>query len=143
MPSCQNRRSYNRLIKHNGGEFYHSLLFFIKKFIAFSLLITLTACGNSTETANKTPENQAVEMENTTKAEEIMPDLPDVNMEGKSFTFLTCNWPGEAVWTMADIMVDELTGETLNDAKYNRNVTIETKYNCKINEKIWILPATL
>ena len=76
------------------------------------------------------------------KVSEVLASLPETDMKGKTVTFLTSNWggargtpDGEAIWGMQfDICVEELTGDALNDATYNRNKAIEDRYNCTIAE---------
>jgi len=112
---------------------------FLRMILVLIFVIALiAACGSpSSENSGKTPENANIPDESgeqSEKAPEIKLNLPDVDMNGKTFTFLTSDWPGEAIWHVTDIAVEELTGEALNDAKYNRNVNIESKYNCQIKE---------
>lgn len=113
---------------------------------AIIILTLLTSCGSTATENNKNlpgdnnningQAETAEEPEKTDidKVTEILRNLPDVDMKGKPFTFLTCDWFGEAVWHVTDITVEEFTGEALNDAKYNRNLAIESKYNCLIKE---------
>jgi len=126
----------------------NKLVFFC--IIIMSLIITAgltTACGSAaTENNNITSsdgsdniggQNESDDSEEPGKPDkitEILSQLPDVDMKGKPFTFLTCDWYGEAVWHITDITVEELTGEALNDAKFNRNIAVESKYNCLIQE---------
>ena len=108
--------------------------------IFLALIITfMTSCNSSASKNNNPTDNAGVQTgsENTGQSESttaITLNLPDVDMNGKVFTFLTSDWPGEAVWHVTDITVEELNGEALNDAKYTRNMNIESKYNCKIAE---------
>ena len=103
-----------------------------------SLITVFTACAAESDNADKTikdTDNNQNEIENEAETvPEIVPNLPDTDMNGRKFTFLTSDWPGEAVWHVTDITVEELTGDPLNDAKYNRNLAVETKYNCEIAE---------
>jgi len=62
-------------------------------------------------------------------------NLPETDMEGKVFTFLTTNWPGEAIWTFDEITIEEQDGSAVNDAMYLRNVNVQTRFNCKIGER--------
>jgi len=120
----------------------------------FAVIIAAAVLFISCDSAN--PENNAnadanpinqngAESEDGPKAEaqpEIILDLPDLDMGGGTITFLTSNWggargtaDGEAIWGQQyDILVEELTGDALNDATFNRNKIIEEKYNCTIAE---------
>jgi len=55
--------------------------------------------------------------------------IPVNDYGGKEFNFFMC----DVFFTHRDIIADELTGEVVNDAKFNRFRTIEDKYNIKIN----------
>ena len=60
------------------------------------------------------------------------PDLPkSVDMDGKIFTMLTyTGWGGDT--SASDIAGEELTGDPIHDAAYNRRVKLEQLFNCKI-----------
>ena len=123
----------------------------LKKLFCVLILIIITlalfSCSKNTSgnNNNKTPDgavNQDEAAVQEEKPTEIVLNLPDLDMKGKTITFLTSNWggkrgtpDGEAIWGMQyDIVVDELIGEALNDATYNRNKAIEDKFNCIIAE---------
>jgi len=115
------------------------LLCVIIIFSLMALTAVFTACASEPENDAQTIKDTDSQNENENETEveaipEIELNLPDVDMNGKKFTFLTSDWPGEAVWHVTDITVEELNGDPLNDAKYNRNLAIETKYNCEIAE---------
>ncbi|MCL2099762.1 MAG: hypothetical protein FWH24_04925 [Oscillospiraceae bacterium] len=111
--------------------------------LLFVLMLILTsyaaaACGTTEQHSDSPPEEIGAGTEPGDDAEEVpaaVLDLPDVDMEGRVFTFLTSNWPEEAVWTVTDILgEDELTGESLNDAIYLRNREVEARFNLEIKE---------
>jgi ABC-type glycerol-3-phosphate transport system substrate-binding protein len=118
----------------------------LRMLLIFILAAALAACNSATETNdNDAPgivDNPAGENEETVAEPEIVLDLPDLDMGGRTITFLTSNWggargtpDGEAIWGMQfDILVEELTGEALNDATYERNKAVEEKFNCVIAE---------
>lgn len=54
-------------------------------------------------------------------------------MEGKKFTIFAEGWASFDPLSINDIMAEELTGDSLNDAIYNRNVKVEKQYNCKVS----------
>ena len=56
-------------------------------------------------------------------------------MDGKIFTFLTTSWPGEDIWTMNEITIEEQDGSAVNDAMYLRNVNVQSRFNCTIGER--------
>jgi len=112
--------------------------------LAANIIISCGSESNNNATPDRPINNNQSEAEeqNVEETTDIALDLPDLDMGGRTVTFLTENWggmrgtpDGEAIWGQQyDICVDELTGDSLNDAKYNRNNAIEDKYNCVIAE---------
>lgn len=79
----------------------------------------------SVEIADDAPETEAGE-------ERIDPDLPaDLDFGGHEFQILN-NDHSIPLWTQRDIGAEELTGEAINDAVFNRNATVGEKYNCVV-----------
>lgn len=62
------------------------------------------------------------------------PNLEPKDMGGRTFNIMTVGWFGHAPLDITDITTEELTGESLNDAVYNRILYLEDKYNIIINE---------
>ncbi len=87
-----------------------------------------------TDQAAETPLSQDAESETKTETE-LTPNLPaNTNMDGKTFNILTAgfySWEPLGIW---DISAEELNGEGLNDAAFNRNEHMKATYNCDINE---------
>ena len=105
----------------------------MKKTLTILLLIamltgTLAGCGNS-ETTKETTTNvnnagadtTAAQTEDTT----IKPDLPDMDLGGYAFRVYTRDTDHHT----KEVYAEELTGEVVNDAVYNRNSRVEDKYN--------------
>lgn len=105
------------------------------KRILILLLATMTllpSCGNSTvettntDTTTDTTETAPEETELTTK-------LPDTDWEGREYRVLgQTDRDGYAQFSTHEIAAEELTGDALNDAVFNRNTTIEDRYNVTI-----------
>ncbi len=89
-----------------------------------AMLTSLAACG---ETATETT---AVTDTAATEAVETEPafddGLPEKDFAGRTFTSLIPSWTSNLM------MAEELTGETLNDALYNRDITVESRFNVDI-----------
>ena len=103
--------------------------------ICLILVVTLIACSNNTDTdSNNNGVTVANNIEDLAPPEEIelKPDLPEKDMNGKIFNILAARWYGYEPMNVTDISPEELTGEILNDAAYNRKINIETQYNCQI-----------
>jgi len=61
-------------------------------------------------------------------------DLPAVNMNGKTFRILTAGWYNYPPLSITDLTGEAITGESLDDAVYNRQMYLEEKYNIKIEQ---------
>ena len=86
--------------------------------------------GLPSDAADTTPA-----VEETAKETEAVPDLPEnVNMDGKNFNILSAgffNWEPLGIW---DLSAEEITGDSFNDAVFERNEYMKEKYNCSITE---------
>ncbi len=121
-----------------------------KQMISFAmsmliLLLSLSACSQNSAEENAANENlsettdtsQAVsesDIPETEAEKDPFDGLENKDLGGLTFTFLTSNWPGEAVWTVDDISAEEYTGATINDAVYERNLKVEDRLKCKVAE---------
>jgi len=96
------------------------------------LMLIVTGCG-SDETA--VPPNTTPETVETVPAEtepQYAP-LPDKDMDGWTMRYLNYDntW---LTWATLILVADEQTGDTLNDAVYERNSRISEQYNCAFSE---------
>ncbi|MCL2519256.1 MAG: hypothetical protein FWF15_11905 [Oscillospiraceae bacterium] len=108
----------------------------MKRFISLIIIIIviLTACQNgsdndkTSETKNNSDETQRI---NET---EILPVLPeDADYEGYEFRVVTRgDERHSSPLHTRDIYADEQNGESINDAVYLRNRTVEDMFNVKI-----------
>ena len=97
-------------------------------------------CISCSETASEDPaaapdDSSAVSAEEAAAAEEEPegipePELPAKNYEGASFTTLT---RGRYSGSFEEdyLIAEDLNGEPVNDAIYNRNIAVEEKFNLK------------
>ena len=98
--------------------------------------LVLTSCGSGS-TTDKTPETTAdttaeteVETEPDPNAARraISDDLPDTDMDGYTYRVLSRQRDD----FIEDIGLDlEQNGDVVNDAIYNRNLTVSDRFNCK------------
>ncbi len=101
-------------------------------FIAL-LLTSMTGCGNAaTETTDKTESHADAATTETveTETERLVPDLPIQDFEG--YEYSAVHWEISDDWKsrlVNDFCVDDVTGDALNDAVYNRNAAIAEQYN--------------
>ncbi|MCL2095971.1 MAG: hypothetical protein FWH10_03610 [Oscillospiraceae bacterium] len=100
------------------------------------VVLPFIACGSAEDenTGGDNPANPDSGEENGAPVEQTdpnAPDLPKIDMGGKTFTFLTYkDWGGESV--DQDIYSEAATGEPINDAAYKRRVKLEQEFNINI-----------
>lgn len=110
----------------------------MKKFVTVCLLLSLllASCGSAVEeTTNTTTTNDPTAAATETTAETADPYADTVEAEdfgGRDFHFLLYGTGAEISWSVFDVIAEEATGEGINDAIYNRNLTINDKYNVEI-----------
>lgn len=104
--------------------------------IALMIILTLVLAGCGTGGKPSSVDTSAPTDTSTPSTEpaRIYPDLPEMDMEGHTFTILNIDH-SIPIWVQRDIYAEEQNGELINDAVYLRNRAIEEKYNCKIASK--------
>ncbi len=62
---------------------------------------------------------------------EILPDIPELDFGGEDFTFLTSgpNDDNGSDWITYDVYAEEMNGEIINDAVFERNTYLTDTYN--------------
>jgi hypothetical protein len=106
----------------------------MKKFVllAFLIAMVLISCSdNSGNTGNADVQTTTTSVEDTPETTAETVNLPDMNFDGREFTFILRVTPDD--WTADDVVAAEQNGAPINDAVYTRNVYIEEKYNLKIS----------
>ncbi len=89
-----------------------------------ALLTSLSACGESATETTVSAETVATD---TVETEPAFDDgLPEKSFDGRTFTSLIPSW------TAGLMMAEELNGETLNDALYNRDINVESRFDVDI-----------
>ena len=95
-----------------------------------AMLLSMAACGDAGK--ETTADTVAVETVPTeTETTKLPSGLPDMDLNGFALTFLRSNvdFIEKGVWT------EELTGDPVPDAIYDRNIYLEDTYNCTIEVK--------
>ena len=96
-----------------------------------TVFIILSGCrqngGEDKKAADDTADGDVVQTEEAESS--AFESVPVIDYGGREFNFFMC----DVFFTHRDIIAEEITGELINDAKYNRFRTIEDRYNIKIN----------
>lgn len=96
--------------------------------IILALLMLLASCGAPADTKETTPDTDVPAAEETAAETELTANLPDADYEGYTVTYLTCE-----NYVNNFRLITELTGESLNDAAFNRNLSVEDALNVKFD----------
>ena len=98
----------------------------------FLISVLLVSCSdNSGGSVSDTTAAGSAEGEITEAVSETISSLPDMNFDGREFTFYIRVTPDD--FTADDVVAQEQNGTPINDAVYERNMFIEDKYNTKIS----------
>lgn len=104
------------------------------------LVFGMTSCNKPSEHDGDTHHNNETEEEEIIETK-ITPDLPDITFDGASFNLMQW-YRGEGhVHNYFEYYADELNGELLNDAIYNRNLRLQEKYDIHITQNGVETPA--
>lgn len=105
---------------------------FIKTSAAILVIYLITALFISCADSGLTQAGVTTEPDATTQPEEtqLSYDYPDADYEGYEFMFLG---QSECNWANCIVVPEELNGELINDALYNRNKAAEERLNIKIS----------
>ena len=106
------------------------------------LMLTLVSCSESSNAKEdekvpsgaETPAADAEIVQEDETEESFDPGVPVNDYGGYTFTFYIRKC-GSNFWTVKDIWVEELSGDALNDAIYNRNDYINNTYNIEVAQE--------
>ena len=129
----------------------------LKKLIALSLLATMLLLFSCQAGQNKDEgQNTSANQENSQspgeepegEAQRLYPNLEAKDFGGHEFTFLTRSVENQGAdwveWAHRDLFAEEVNGDIINDAVFNRNKKIEDKYNVTILENAVVdFPGTV
>ncbi|MBQ3176520.1 MAG: hypothetical protein IJB52_01765, partial [Clostridia bacterium] len=102
--------------------------------LAGILLGSTVSCGSGTEPETDTPDTAAISEVNQEEArtpEAVAAVYADRDYDGYTFRVGVRD---ELNWETFDVVAEELTGEAINDAVYNRNTILEETMNIRITE---------
>ncbi|MBQ4606610.1 MAG: hypothetical protein IJB15_07875, partial [Clostridia bacterium] len=106
-----------------------------------AILLSMAGCGNAgtTETTAETTgsadaaETETVETMDPAEADDLPTDCKDY--EGTEFVVMYRDRTGESVtWQTWDVYTEELNGERINDAVFERNLAIMDRFGVKVAE---------
>ena len=100
-----------------------------------SMLIAAISCSApESDSGNNVSDTTAeTTLTEDTNEEVIKPDLPEVTYDGYEFRVFARGDEASPHWQVyTNIYTEEMTGEPLNDAVYNRNREVEEQYDIKI-----------
>ncbi|MBQ8185318.1 MAG: extracellular solute-binding protein [Clostridia bacterium] len=112
-----------------------TLCLFLALLMASSALIS---CSESTENAGESQDTAASAVDpnagetEAVETERMYANIPaDANFDGHTFTIF-CSSNSEYSIIQNDFAAEEITGEAINDARYNRNILVGDTLNVKI-----------
>ncbi len=101
-----------------------------------ALLLAAASCGDTADNGTQTEQNTADTVGDTAAVETANPYDPGLgerDFNGYTFTFAVRGQEGNTyAWNNVDIVVEEETGEALDDAIYKRNLELNEMYNVNI-----------
>jgi len=114
--------------------------------LVISVLAMLGSCktdagkdidSNNDSANNENQEDSQNQSDGNQPPEKLYPNLEAKDFGGYEFKFLTRAWPTTVdweEWDHRDLYAEEVNGDIINDAVFNRNKKIEEKYNIEISE---------
>ncbi len=107
-------------------------------FILCLTALLLAGCGSGAK-ESETIADTTVETDTTDTAESVETEdtayldaVGERDYGGRDFRFLLFSNGEELSWSAFDVLAEEATGEGINDAIYNRNLSISDRFNVKI-----------
>ncbi len=109
--------------------------------IAAMLMLSAISCSSQSNVnsnsennsdVNESSMSESLSEEISETTESFDPGLPEKDFGGETFTILTKSVASYGEWGETSIYTEELSGDVLNDAVYNRNAAVEDQFNIKI-----------
>ena len=97
----------------------------------FTALLCAASCGEAAVVDNDADSAEGTSTETSSVTTELSAELPDAKYDGHVFNILITG-NTENTWQKNDFKAEELTGEVLNDARYERNLAVEERFDITI-----------
>ncbi|MDD4774528.1 MAG: hypothetical protein PHZ09_13145, partial [Eubacteriales bacterium] len=96
------------------------------------LLLPFAACSDNTAAPGGDNNGTDTAQTDTEPGDtRVYPDLPDYDAQGATVNIVNIDYI-IPIWAQRDIWAEEINGEIINDAVFQRNSTIQEKYNLSI-----------
>lgn len=99
------------------------------------LLLSTVACQTKIETPDESSSHNTATSATMTvveTTEELRPELPETDMDGRIFTILCADWSGYTPLEITDIFVEQDSEEALASATFYRNLHVAETFNCQV-----------
>ena len=97
--------------------------------IAVFCLFPLACAEKETSQTGAVQDTTALNAETEPEETELKPDLPQKDLDGYEFTV----YSRDAEHHTKEVFSEELNGEVVNDAVFQRNLAVESAYNVKLS----------
>ncbi len=94
--------------------------------------LSLFACANSSKSGDSSRETQEVTPGSSDKSDELRPDLPSRDMDGKVFTILCTSWANYTPLDITDVFIESSSEDGIESKTYERICYIQDKYACDV-----------
>ncbi len=99
--------------------------------VAFTLM-TLFACANNTVPSDTERGTQNITSDDSVGSDELRPDLPSKDMDGKVFTILCTSWVNYAPLDITDVFIESSSEDGIESKTYERICYMQEKYSCDV-----------
>ncbi len=97
-----------------------------------ALLLCASSCGSTGSAGTDSTAGAPADSGTEAPVKAGYPYEKELDLKGKTYTFLNCP---QNQWAMqCTLFPDELNGETVNDAMFNRDAAVMSKYSCVLKE---------
>ena len=99
--------------------------------VAFTLM-TLFACANNTTPSDTDRGTPNITSDDFFGSDELRPDLPSKDMDGKVFTVLCTSWVNYTPLDITDVFIESSSEDGIESKTYERICYMQEKYSCDV-----------